>query len=57
MRISLTSVCRRGTTVTRPSFASRMIASRIGVRLMPSSRITSSSPIAEPGGISSVTIR
>ena len=57
MRISLTSVGRLGTTVTRPSIARRMIASRIGVLLIPSSRTISSSPIAEPGGISRVTMR
>ena len=50
MLISEANVPRRGNTVTRFSSARRLIASRTGVRPMPSSRPSTSSSIGAPGG-------
>ena len=52
-----TNVPRRGWTSTRFSSASRLTASRSGVRPMPSSPISASSRRTVPGGRWSVTIR
>ena len=50
MLISEANVPRRGNTVTRFSSASRLIASRTGVRPICSSRPIRSSSIGAPGG-------
>ena len=57
MLISEAKVPRRGNTVTRFSSASRLIASRTGVRPIPSSPPRTSSSMGAPGGMRSVTIR
>src|SRR5579872_3100333 len=57
MLMSDAKVPRRGKTVTRFSSASRLIASRNGVRPSPSSRPSASSLIGAPGGMRSVTMR
>ena len=53
----VTNVPLRGCTATRFSSASRLTASRSGVRPIPSSRISSSSRRSVPGGSRSVTMR
>ena len=54
---SETKVPRRGCTDTRFSSASRLTASRSGVRPIASSRISSSSRITLPGASRRVTMR
>ena len=56
MLISDAKVPRRGKTLTRLSSASRLIASRTGVRPICSDRPSASSLIGAPGGIARVTI-
>src|SRR3954468_22768540 len=53
----VTNIPRRGYTSTSRSCASRMSASRTGVRLMPRSSTSARSPINAPGASSSETIR
>ena len=53
----VTNVPLRGWTATRFSSASRLTASRSGVRPIPSSLISSSSRSSVPGGRRSVTMR